>query len=121
MAAAGAGTGAKVGEGMSYPIQVAMREGSVEWMYPEIYGKDIDGTPLPRSVLKIGLMHTRAANDIEIEYDSDRDGYVIYQMVTVGWKEVEGLEGRNCYEPIEKRKEKAFIPAWDEEEVSEPA
>lgn len=106
---------------MSYPTQVAMKEGYVEWMYPEIYSHDLEGRPVTKSILKIGLMHTRAANDIEIEYDSDRDGYVIYQTITVGWKEVGGLEGRGCYEPIEKRKEKAFIPAWDEEHLSEPA
>jgi hypothetical protein len=86
------------------------KEGYVEWMYPNIYAKDS-----PRSVLKIDMYHVRAANCIEIEYSSERDGYVIYQTVTVGWEMKDG-----CYYPIEKRKEKAFIPAWDEEEMSEP-
>jgi hypothetical protein len=97
---------------MSYVDKVEMKEGSIDWMYPEIYGKDE-----PRSILKIGLYHVRAADDIEIEYDSDRDGYVIYQTVTVGYKlEPEG----KFLEPVEKRKEKAFIPAWDDEQVMEP-
>lgn len=49
---------------------------------------------------------------------AERDGYVIYRTVTVGW--TEPTAEKNYQEPIEKRKELAFIPAWDEEEVSEP-
>lgn len=89
-----------------------MKEGQIDWMYPEIYGNN-----LPRSVLRIGLYHVRAADDIEVEYNSERDGYVIYQTVTTGWS----LDkDDNCYKAIEKRKKKAFIPAWDEEQVDEP-
>jgi hypothetical protein len=74
--------------------------------------------PEDRTVLKVGLYHVRASDDIEIEYDSGRDGWVIYRTVTVGW--TEPTPEKNYYEPIEKRKEVAFIPSWDEEEVSEP-
>lgn len=95
-----------------YPTQVEMKEGRIDWMHPEIYAGN------PRSVLRIGLYHVRAADDIEIEYNSERDGYVIYRTVTVGW--TEPTAEKNYHEPIEKRKEVAFIPAWDEEEVSEP-
>ena len=101
-----------------YPNQVAIKEGYIEWMYPDIYDKDLNGNPTPHSVLKIGLMHVRAADDIEIEYDSARDGYAIYRTVTIGW--TEPTAEKNYSEPIEKRKEVAFIPAWDEEEAEEP-
>jgi hypothetical protein len=90
-----------------------MKEGMIEWMYPNIYPSEG-----PRSVLKVGLYHVRAADDIEIEYDSERDGYIIFRTVTVGW--TEPTEEKNYSEAIEKRKEVAFIPAWDEEEVEQP-
>ena len=73
----------------------------IGWMYPDIYGTD-----KPRDFLRIVLYHVRAANDIEIEYNSERDGWVIYCQVSLG-------------NGIEERREKAFIPAWDEDEVLE--
>jgi hypothetical protein len=76
-------------------------------MYPDIYGKD-----MPRNFLRIALYHVRAANDIEIEYNSERDGWVIYMTATTGYKESE-----NALKPIEERREKAFIPAWDDDEA----
>jgi hypothetical protein len=82
---------------------------AIEW-FPNIY-KDA-----PLSSIRIELMHVRAANDISIEYSGERDGWVITQMVTTGWKEVEG-----AMDSIEVRKELAFIPAWDEDEVEEPS
>ena len=74
--------------------------------------------PDNRTVLKVGLYHVRAADDIEIEYDSERDGWVIYRTVTVGWTDPTPEKG--YYDSIEKRKEVAFIPSLDDEEVSEP-
>ena len=85
-------------------------DASIEW-FPNIY-KDA-----PLSSIRIELMHVRAANDISIEYSGERDGWVITQTVTTGWK----LDPESqCYDSIEKKKELAFIPAWDEEEVREP-
>ncbi len=84
--------------------------GTIGW-FAGIYHED-------RTVLRVGLHHVRAADDIEIEYDSARDGWVVYRTVTVGW--TDPTPEKNYYEPIEKRKELAFIPAWDDEEVSEP-
>ena len=89
-------------------------DANIEWMYPNIYAKDC-----PRNFLRIGLDHVRAANDIEIEYDSDRDGWLIFQNVTTGFKLIE-IEKAKYYEPIEDHREMAFIPAWAEDEVSEP-
>ena len=74
--------------------------------------------PDDRTVLKVGLYHVRAADDIEIEYDSDRDGWVIYRTVTVGF--TDPTPEKNYHDSIEKRKELAFIPAWDEEQMDEP-
>lgn len=79
----------------------------IDWMYPEIYGAE-----KPKSVLNIALYHTRAANDIEIEYDSEKDGWEIYQTIPIG-----NFKRRsdNIYSQDQKRKLIAFIPAWDEE------
>ena len=84
--------------------------GTIGW-FAGIYKDD-------RTILKVGLYHVRAADDIEIEYDSERDGWIIYRTVTVGF--TDPTPEKNYYDSIEKRKEVAFIPAWDEEEVSEP-
>jgi hypothetical protein len=72
----------------------------ISWMYPNIYPES-----MPRDFLRIGLYHVRASNDIEIEYDSKRDGWIIFMTATV---DSEGTE---------QRREKAFIPAWDDDEV----
>ena len=69
------------------------------------------------TVLRVGLYHVRAADDIEIQYESESDGWVIYRTVTVGY---EAHADKNYYEPFEKRKELAFIPAWDDEQVDTP-
>lgn len=74
----------------------------IDWSYPNIYAsKD----RLDR--LHIGLSHVRAADDLVIEYDGDRDGWVIRMDRTRrmdGWSEV-----------VEEAVEVAFIPAWNEE------
>lgn len=89
------------------PIEVR-GSAKIDWMYPNIYGDSPD-------VLRIALYHVRAANNIEIEYNSQRDGWVVYQQVTTGFREIGG-----CMDSVEKRKEVAFIPAWDAEQVFEP-
>lgn len=80
----------------------------IDWMYPNIYGPPLEGQP--RDILNIALMHVRAACDIEIEYDSDRDGWAIYRTVDVSYTEVDGI-----WQPNTERREKAFIPAWEED------
>ena len=87
---------------------VVVGDATIQWN-PNIYKDE------PLSSITIELMHVRAANDICIEYSGDRDGWVITQTVTTGWKQLKGQ-----MEPVEVRKELAFIPAWDEEEVEEP-
>ncbi len=85
------------------------RAATVNWMTPNIYKEE------PLDCLKISLMHVRAANDIEIEFSGERDGWVIYVTVTTGYKD----SGKGYLEGIEERREKAFIPAWDEDEWDE--
>lgn len=81
---------------------------NIDWMYPEIYGKD-----KPRDVLNIALYHVRAACDIEIEYNSDKDGWEIFQTIVIGdYKQ----KSDGTWFKENKRKSLAFIPAWDEEE-----
>lgn len=51
--------------------------------------------------IKVGLEHVRAADDIRISYDFDRDGYKIEQSrITAD------------YQSMEDWQEVAFIPAW---------
>ena len=73
---------------------------SVDLWYPNI---DPDRGPLPR--IKIGLMHVRAADDITVEFDGERNGWVIRMDRT---REHEGGVG----ETIEEKVEVAFVPAW---------
>ena len=67
-----------------------------------------DNSNPPR--VHVGLMHVRAAMDISVEYDFDRDGYVIRMDKTRDFP-----NGGGC-EVIEEAVEVAFIPAWLEEE-----
>jgi len=70
----------------------------IEWMYPNIYGDE------KRDRISIGLCHVRAANDITIEYNAERDGWVIMMNET---REVPGGA-----ETVKEDVEVAFIPAW---------
>ncbi len=79
----------------------------IDWMHPEIYGTD-----KPRDVLSIALYHTRASCDIEIEYNSELDGWEIFQRIPIGQFK-KGSDG--VYAKDEKRKSVGFVPAWDEE------
>jgi hypothetical protein len=58
----------------------------------------------PRT-LQIALMHVRAADDIQVSYDMDRDGWVIKQASRFSW----GAEDEGCDPDWQ---EVAFIQAW---------
>jgi hypothetical protein len=73
----------------------------IDWMYPNIYSDK----PLDR--ITIALFHTRAANDITIEFDGDRNGYVIRMDKTV--------DTNAGADTVEENVEVAFIPAWNED------
>jgi hypothetical protein len=79
----------------------------VTWMYPNIYKHDPrTGQKTPLSQLRVGISHVRAADELIIEYDSERDGYVIRMDKTVD---------RGSYmDTVQEAVEVAFIPAWNE-------
>lgn len=70
----------------------------VELCYPCI------GDPDKNTYVSIGLEHVRAADDIRIHYDGNRDGWAISQMTRFNCRPEEE------YDPAWK--EVAFIPAW---------
>jgi hypothetical protein len=78
----------------------------LEFVYPNIY----PDAPLDR--VSIGLTHVRAANTITVEYDGERDGWVIRMDRTV--------ERDGCAETVAEACEVAFVPAWNETEADEP-
>ncbi len=52
----------------------------------------------------VGMECVRAADNITITYDFERDGYAITQEVC--------KEGDGCMEPTGEIREVAFVPAW---------
>lgn len=79
----------------------------IEWMYPEIYGKD-----RPQSEIRISMYHVRATNDLTIRFDSQRNGFVLTMDEFRG-------EYKDCgtyRESIEHEVEVGFVPAWTEGE-----
>lgn len=69
----------------------------------------------PCREVRVGLMDVRAADDIRIHYDFDRDGWVIRQERVV---EIEGGGAILSKDP-EEWVEAAFLPAWQFEEASD--
>lgn len=76
---------------------------SVEFWYPRVDSPDTVRT------ITVGLMDVRAADDIEITYDFDRDGYSIKREVMTE----EGVWHVHTGEFVEV----AFIPAWTTKET----
>lgn len=70
--------------------------------------------PNHRSIkaIEIDLMDVRASDGIRIEYDFERDGWVISQPQVLEWKEGDGV----C-DP--QWKEMAFLQSWPFDEVDE--
>jgi hypothetical protein len=61
--------------------------------------------------INVGLMDVRAADDIRISYDFERDGYKIEQAQKFEWQVGEEIDYQ--------WKEAAFIRAWQFEKESE--
>ena len=80
---------------------------SASLWYPNVGG--------PRFV-KVELIDVRAADDIRIHYDFDRDGWVVEQPTIHEWKDDEDYELRG-----EGWKEVAFVTAWHPEKVAAKA
>lgn len=88
---------------------MATNVGRVELWYP----RNESDPPADCNVLQCGevhvaLMDVRAANDITIRYDFERDGYVILmdEHTPEDQEPVRDEKGRL------KQKEVAFVPAW---------
>lgn len=79
-------------------------EPRVDLMYP----RNDDGV----STVKVGLIDVRAADDLTIRYDFERDGYAITREVT--------RDGDGFMEGTGEWREVAFIPAWTEAAESLP-
>lgn len=62
--------------------------------------------------LQIALIHVRAADDIQVSYDFERDGWVIKQASVFSWDE----DDASCDEDWQ---EVAFIQAWDRKRPTE--
>lgn len=74
----------------------------IMWSYPEIYDRS------KQSTLTISLGHTRAADNIRIKYDSERDGWVIEQASVFEWNKDDSVCDPNWQEV-------AFVKAWARE------
>lgn len=72
---------------------------AVDLWYP-----DAQGEP---TVVEIQLVHVRAARDIRVQYDFDRDGYVVSAPDTDGYDPY--VDARD-----ERYVEVAFVPAWSD-------
>lgn len=79
----------------------------IDWMYPNIYPQK-----QPLDSLIVSLCHVRAANNIKICFDGDRNAWIILMDKT---KDVE--QGS---EIVEEACEVAVIPAWYEDGDCEP-
>ncbi len=78
---------------------------NIEWMYPNVYNDA--SLAQKRDTLTITLMHVRAADSIQIEFDADRNGWVIRMDKT---KDMDGYS-----DVVEEKQEVAFVPAWNED------
>jgi hypothetical protein len=76
-------------------------EVQIELWYPRV-----DDNP---THLTVGLMDVRAADDIRVSYDFERDGWVIEQASTFQWE----IDDPDCGDP--DWQEVAFIKAWARE------
>ena len=79
----------------------------VDLWYPNIEREPKDP---PRTfdhpvAVQVGLMHVRAADDIRIEYDFERDGYVVKQGSIFEWPASDTVCDRDWQEV-------AFVEAW---------
>lgn len=87
-------------------IKEAFRRGDI--VHIDLWYPRVDGNP---SYLQIGLMDTRAADDLRISYDFVRDGWSVEQASTFRW-DVDDDECDPDWEEV------AFIEAWGRRDES---
>lgn len=88
-----------------YRVSKWRRTVSFDFVYPRHDDKRIER-------LRVGLEDVRAANDIEIRYDFDRDGWVIESPTKFMWEVGEDQSDTRL-------EEVAFIPAYSEAGAAE--
>ena len=91
---------------MRREIEVLPEGAHAEIWYPGLPGA-------PQTYLTVGLMHVRAADDIRVSYDLQRDGWVIEQAQVFEWAADDSV----C-DP--EWKEVAFVEAWASQRVPVP-
>lgn len=70
---------------------------NLDLFYPRVEGN--------ATAVEVGLMDVRAADSIRIEYDFDRDGWVIKQASTFSWDADDKVRDPDWQEV-------AFVQAW---------
>jgi len=76
----------------------------VDLWYPRVEGE--------LTKISIGLVDVRAADDIQVSYDFERDGWVIKQASVFEWEADDAVCDQDW-------REVAFVKAWGREKTSE--
>jgi hypothetical protein len=84
---------------------------SVDLWYPPRRGEAPKGNGTAVAKIEVGLVDVRAADSILIQYDFDRDGYVIKQASRFAWISAEDTD--------QDWQEVAFVQAWARKETDE--
>lgn len=88
-------------------LSYAKRHG--EEMHIDLWYPRLEASPVKSLV--IGLMDVRAADEIRVSYDFERDGWKIEQASTFSWEASDDVCDRDWQEI-------AFAPAWGREKPS---
>lgn len=98
---------------------VKKADGSLDWSqmsigindlwYPGVLDEKVPPTSEGADVIEISLVHVRAARAIRIHFDFERDGYIISANVT----------DPDTMTDIDQERwvEKAYVEAWEPEDV----
>lgn len=91
--------------GHRFEVRRKQREASFDFIYPRSEDDRVQS-------LTVGLEDVRAANDITIRFDFERDGWVITSGTKFMW-----MDGEDATD--DRPEEVGFIPSWSEAAGSE--
>ena len=91
---------------MSERITIEEAEIHGDTLHVDLWYPRVEDNPVDK--IQVGLIDVRAADDIRIGYDFDRDGWVVEQASTFEWE----ADDKVCDEDWQ---EVAFIEAWGRE------
>lgn len=96
--------------GSGYEINVRNRSVVVELLYPPYYPGDphSDRDPQRPYAVEVGLSSVRAADNLRLIYDFDRDGWRIEQASVFAWECADTVQDPDWQEV-------AFVQAWGRE------